>query len=84
MEVDFLPMLGTDYVEFYVGNAKQAAYYYQHAFGFELVAYSGPETGNRESASYVLKQNKNTFCIYHSYVAKQFYGRTYKATRRRS
>lgn len=55
---DFLPILGTDYVEFYVGNAKQAAYYYQSAFGFELIAYAGPETGVRDRASYVLKQGK--------------------------
>jgi 4-hydroxyphenylpyruvate dioxygenase len=55
---DFLPLKGTDYIELYVGNAKQSAHYYQHAFGFERVAYSGPETGNRESASYVLQQGK--------------------------
>jgi 4-hydroxyphenylpyruvate dioxygenase len=55
---DFLPLLGTDYIEFYVGNAKQAAYYYRSAFGFELVAYAGPETGVRGKASYVLQQDK--------------------------
>ncbi|WP_375419311.1 4-hydroxyphenylpyruvate dioxygenase [uncultured Hymenobacter sp.] len=55
---DFLPLLGTDHVEFYVGNAKQAAYYYQAAFGYELVAYAGPETGRRDRASYVLQQGK--------------------------
>lgn len=55
---DFLPLLGTDYVEFYVGNAKQAAYYYQHAWGYELVAYAGPETGVKDRASYVLQQSK--------------------------
>ena len=55
---DFLPLLGTDHVEFYVGNAKQAAYYYQVAFGYELFAYRGPETGYREAASYALKQGK--------------------------
>ena len=55
---DFLPLNGTDYIEFYVGNAKQSAYYYQLAFGYELVAYCGPETGVREKASYVLQQNK--------------------------
>lgn len=55
---DFLPLLGTDYVEFYVGNAKQAAHYYKTAFGFQSLAYSGLETGNRESVSYVLKQDK--------------------------
>lgn len=57
-EPDFLPLNGTDYVEFYVGNAKQSAYYYQAAFGYELVAYAGPETGVRDRASYVLQQNK--------------------------
>lgn len=55
---DFLPLNGTDYIEFYVGNARQAAYYYREAFGFRLVAYRGPETGTRELASYVLEQNK--------------------------
>ncbi|MBK9248706.1 MAG: 4-hydroxyphenylpyruvate dioxygenase [Ignavibacteria bacterium] len=55
---DFLPLNGTDYIEFYVGNAKQAAYYYRSAFGFELIAYAGPETGVRDRASYVLKQGK--------------------------
>ena len=42
---DFLPLNGTDYIEFYCGNAKQSAFYYMHMFGFDLVAYSGPETG---------------------------------------
>src|SRR5438874_6140359 len=55
---DFLPLEGTDYVEFYVGNAKQAAHYYKTAFGFQSLAYSGPETGIRDRASYVLVQNK--------------------------
>lgn len=58
MAEDFLPLNGTDYIEFYVGNAKQAAVFYQYAFGFELVAYAGPETGIRDRASYVLKQDK--------------------------
>lgn len=58
---DFLPLQGTDYVEFYVGNAKQAAHFYRSAFGFQPVAYCGPETGNRESVSYVVRQNKLTF-----------------------
>ncbi len=58
MANDFLPLNGTDHIEFYVGNAKQASYFYQHAFGFELVAYCGPETGVRDRASYVLKQGK--------------------------
>ena len=55
---DFLPLLGTDYIEFYVGNAKQAAYYYKTAFGFQSFAYKGLETGNKEYASYVVKQDK--------------------------
>jgi 4-hydroxyphenylpyruvate dioxygenase len=58
MTQDFLPLNGTDYVELYVGNAKQSALYYQYAFGYELVAYAGPETGVRDRASYVLKQDK--------------------------
>ncbi len=60
---DFLPINGTDYVEFYVGNAKQAAHYYQSAFGFRLVAYRGPETGHREAASYVIQQGKIRFVL---------------------
>jgi 4-hydroxyphenylpyruvate dioxygenase len=55
---DFLPINGTDFIEFYVGNAKQASYYYRTAFGFQLIAYAGPETGIRDKASYVLKQGK--------------------------
>jgi len=55
---DFLPLNGTDYVEFYVGNAKQAAHYYKSAFGFQNLAYAGPETGVRDRASYVLQQGK--------------------------
>ena len=55
---DTFPINGTDYIEFYVGNAKQAAHYYQSAFGFQLLAYRGPETGHRESASYLLQQDK--------------------------
>ena len=62
-EADFLPLQGTDYVEFYVGNAKQAAHYYKTIFGFQSLAYSGPETGTRERASYVLRQNKLTFVL---------------------
>lgn len=58
MAEDFLPLNGTDHIEFYVGNAKQAAYFYQVAFGFSLVAYAGPETGIRDRASYVLQQGK--------------------------
>ncbi len=57
MKDDF-PINGTDHVEFYVGNAKQSALYYQAAFGYNLVAYRGPETGTRDSVSYVLQQEK--------------------------
>lgn len=60
---DFLPILGTDYIEFYVGNAKQSAYYYQVAWGFEPIAYRGLETGYREAASYVLRQGKITLVL---------------------
>ena len=63
MSQDFLPLLGTDHIEFWVGNAKQAAYYYQKAFGFELVAYAGPDTGIRDRASYVLQQGKIRFIL---------------------
>ena len=55
---DFLPILGTDYVEFYVGNAKQAGHYYKSAFGFQSLAYAGLETGLQDRASYVVKQDK--------------------------
>ncbi|MFZ9549856.1 MAG: 4-hydroxyphenylpyruvate dioxygenase [Bacteroidia bacterium] len=55
---DFLPLLGTDYVELYVGNAKQAAHYYKTAFGFQSLAYAGLETGLRDRTSYVLQQQK--------------------------
>ena len=55
---DFLPLMGTDYVEFYVGNAKQAAHFYKTAFGFQSLAYKGLETGCRDYASYVIKQDK--------------------------
>jgi 4-hydroxyphenylpyruvate dioxygenase len=61
--VDFLPLQGTDYVEFYVGNAKQAAHYYMSAFGFQAAAYAGPETGMKDQVSYVLKQQKLTFVL---------------------
>ncbi len=55
---DTFPINGTDHVEFWVGNAKQAAHFYRSAFGYQLVAYRGPETGTRETASYVLQQDK--------------------------
>src|SRR5947208_11176030 len=60
---DFLPLEGTDHIEFYVGNAKQAAHFYQSALGFQPLAYSGPETGVRERASYAVRQNKITFVL---------------------
>ena len=55
---DFLPLNGTDYVEFYVGNAKQAAYFYRSAFGMRLTAYRGSETGTRDRASWLVEQGK--------------------------
>jgi 4-hydroxyphenylpyruvate dioxygenase len=58
---DLLPLLGIDYLEFYVGNAKQAAYFYQSAFGFQSLAYRGLETGDRESESYALAQGNIRF-----------------------
>jgi 4-hydroxyphenylpyruvate dioxygenase len=62
-EADFLPIHGTDHLEFYVGNAKQAAYFYRASMGFNLVAYRGPETGTRDRVSYVLEQNKIRFVL---------------------
>ncbi len=62
-EIDFLPLKGTDHVELYVGNARQAAYYYRAAFGMSLVAYAGPETGQRDRASYVVQQGKIRFVL---------------------
>lgn len=63
VQQDFLPLHGTDYVEFYVGNAKQAAHYYISAFGFQPLAYAGPETGMKDRASYVVRQNKLTLML---------------------
>jgi 4-hydroxyphenylpyruvate dioxygenase len=60
---DFLPLEGTDYIEFYVGNAKQAAHYYITAFGFQPLAYAGPETGMKDKASYAVRQHKLTFVL---------------------
>ncbi|MBC7586798.1 MAG: 4-hydroxyphenylpyruvate dioxygenase [Chitinophagaceae bacterium] len=62
-QTDFLPLQGTDYVEFYVGNAKQAAHFYKTAFGFQSLAYAGPETGMKDKVSYVIRQNKLTFML---------------------
>jgi 4-hydroxyphenylpyruvate dioxygenase len=61
IETDFLPLQGTDYVEFYVGNARQASHFYKTAFGFQSLAYSGPETGVKDRVSYALRQHKLTF-----------------------
>jgi 4-hydroxyphenylpyruvate dioxygenase len=61
--VDFLPLKGMDFVEFYVGNARQAAHYYRSAFGMRLTGYSGPETGIRDRASYVLEQGQIRFVL---------------------
>ena len=60
---DFLPLKGADHIEFYVGNARQAAYFYRAAFGMSLVAYAGPETGQRDRASYVVQQGKIRFVL---------------------
>lgn len=60
---DFLPLKNWDHIEFYVGNAKQSAFYYQYAMGFKLTAYSGLETGNKEKASYLLEQGKIRFLL---------------------
>ena len=67
---DFLPILGVDYIEFYVGNAKQSAYFYKNALGFESEAYSGLETGDNSKVSYVVKQDKIRFVLTSSYVEK--------------
>jgi 4-hydroxyphenylpyruvate dioxygenase len=63
MTEDFMPMLGWDYLELWVGNAKQAAYFYEHALGFTRTAYAGPETGVRDRASYVLEQGEIRFVL---------------------
>ncbi|HPH33755.1 MAG TPA: VOC family protein, partial [Chitinophagaceae bacterium] len=63
INTDFLPLEGTDYVEFYVGNAKQAAHYYMSAFGFQALAYAGPETGVKDRVSYAVRQQKLTFVL---------------------
>lgn len=60
---DFLPINGTDHIEYYVGNAKQAAYYYASAFGFDIIGYRGPETGTRDRASYLLRQDRIRFVL---------------------
>ncbi|WP_010230991.1 4-hydroxyphenylpyruvate dioxygenase [Gillisia marina] len=68
---DFLPLLGTDYVELYVGNAKQAAHFYKTAFGFQSLAYKGLETGSKDTVSYVLKQDKIRLVLTSPLTSKQ-------------
>ncbi len=68
---DFLPLQGTDYVELYVGNAKQAAHFYKTAFGFQSLAYKGLETGSRDTVSYVLKQDKIRLVLTSPLTSKQ-------------
>src|SRR6059058_2007365 len=63
MSEDFMPLLGWDSIELWVGNAKQAAYFYEHAMGFTRTAYAGPETGVRDRASYVLEQGDIRFVL---------------------
>src|ERR1044072_8043737 len=63
MAEDFMPLLGWDHVELWVGNAKQAAYFYEHAMGFTRTAYAGPETGVRDRASYALEQGGARFGV---------------------
>ena len=62
-QIDFLPLEGTDYVELYVGNAKQSAHFFKTAFGFQSLAYAGPETGIRDKVSYVIRQENLTFML---------------------
>ena len=63
MTEDFMPLLGWDAVELWVGNAKQSAYFYERAMGFTRTAYAGPETGVRDRASYVLEQDDIRFVL---------------------
>src|SRR6058998_14706 len=63
VQEDFLPLEGTDHIEFYVGNAKQAAHFYKSVFGFQSLAYSGPETGVKDRASYAIRQSKLTLLL---------------------
>ena len=74
IQQDFLPINGTDYVEFYVGNAKQAAYFYQTAFGFQPLAYAGLETGLKDRTSYVLVQDKIRFVFTSSLIPESEIG----------
>ena len=65
----FFRCSGTDHVEFYVGNARQAAHFYRTAFGMSLVAYAGPETGQRDRASYVCAAGQDSLCADHAFAA---------------
>jgi 4-hydroxyphenylpyruvate dioxygenase len=77
IQEEFLPLNGTDFIELYVGNAKQSAHFYKTAFGFQSLAYSGLETGNRECASYVLRQGKITLILTTPYNSSSPGSRTY-------
>ena len=66
MSADCLPLKAIHHVELLVGNAKQAAYYYRHAFGFSQLAYAGPETGIKDQASYVLYQGRILLVVEHA------------------
>ena len=78
-----LAQIDWDYVEFYVGNAKQAAHYYMSAFGFDQIAYAGPETGVKDRVSYLLEQNKLRFVLTASLVPDDEIARHVAAPRRR-
>ena len=82
VEEDFLPLQGTDYVEFYVGNAKQAAHFYKTAFGFQSLAYSGPETGTKDRASYVDSAEQTDLCPHDSAPARKSDRRSHLQARR--
>ena len=79
---DTFPINGTDFIEFYVGNAKQASHYYRSAFGFGLVAYRGPETGTRDRASYLLQQNKVRLVLTTPMTPGPSHRRSHQPTRR--
>ena len=82
-EADFLPLQGTDYVEFYVGNAKQAAHFYKTAFGFQSLAYAGPETGTKEPSQLCHSPEQTDICSHHAAQAGQPDRRPHLQTRRR-
>ncbi len=80
---DFLPINGTDHLELYVGNAKQAAHFYKTAFGFQTKAYAGPETGVRDRVSYVLQQGKDSPRAHHAAQKRLPHLRAHPQARRR-